>query len=305
MNATFDYHQRVTRIVLAGCGGTGAQWARSIARILYDMRARQMDTPAFEIVDPDVVEPHNVGRQLFTPADVGLFKSQIIAERLGFALGLNITWRSEHFNADRYKNPVVVCGAVDNHVARAEIARMGFYGSPLWIDAGNTSTGGQVIIGNHGGINPIDLLSGVTAHLPIPTKIFPSLLEPDPAPAPDLSCAELIEAGQQHLLINDLMAVVGAQYLYKVLHRQPITSFMTYVDLDTLGMRSLLINADNLEVYGIEVNRHKLAKLNAAANGNGNGAAHRRRRAYPLVDEIGMGLAPEDDDNLEDEFEDD
>lgn len=50
----------------------GAQVARIVARLLYDMRRARLHTPALLLIDPDVVEEKNVGRQLFTPADAAL-----------------------------------------------------------------------------------------------------------------------------------------------------------------------------------------------------------------------------------------
>src|SRR5258708_6991379 len=43
----------------------------------------------------------------------------------------------------------IICGAVDNHYARAEIAAaLGDHSGHVWIDAGNHEKSGQVIIGN-------------------------------------------------------------------------------------------------------------------------------------------------------------
>jgi hypothetical protein len=40
------------------------------------------------------------------------------------------------------------------------------------------------------------------------------------------------------LLINDWMATITSQYIYKLLHRQPITSFVSYVSADGMSVRS-------------------------------------------------------------------
>lgn len=87
---TFDYHQQISEVVLVGCGGTGSQVARSLCRIVYDLRRRGHHTPSLKFVDPDVIEPKNVGRQMFLDADCGLFKSQVLATRFNLALGLGI-----------------------------------------------------------------------------------------------------------------------------------------------------------------------------------------------------------------------
>jgi PRTRC genetic system ThiF family protein len=267
MGAKFDPNFHVNRIVLVGAGGTGAQWARSIARMLVDMRSRRMTRPEFVIVDPDRVEPKNVGRQLFTVADVGQFKAEILARRFNLALGLDVTWCNEPFVAKRFLRKsqyghgvsTLWCGAVDNHEARQELNAVGYKAGQhqhIWIDAGNWPTGGQVIIGNTNAPTDVRIKANnrfemSTAWLPTAYLLFPSLLEAEQAPAvaADASCADLLAAGEQHLLINDLMALAASQYTFKLLYRQEINSFITYCDIDMLSMRSIEISRENLEAY--------------------------------------------------------
>lgn len=40
VEAHFDPHERISEIIVVGLGGTGSQVARSIARIVYDLRLR-------------------------------------------------------------------------------------------------------------------------------------------------------------------------------------------------------------------------------------------------------------------------
>jgi hypothetical protein len=54
---------------------------------------------------------------------------------------------------------------------------------------------------------------------------------------------------EQDLLINDWMATITSQYIYKLLHRQPITSFVSYVGADGMSVRSLPICRDELLPY--------------------------------------------------------
>jgi nicotinamide riboside kinase len=56
-------------------------------------------------------------------------------------------------------------------------------------------------------------------------------------------------SGDQHVLVNDWVAMVAAQYVYKLLHRERIDSFMTYIDTDTLTTKSLPISADEIRSY--------------------------------------------------------
>ena len=51
--------EREATVVLVGCGGTGGFLADALGRLLLGRAARLV------LVDPDVVEPHNVARQAF------------------------------------------------------------------------------------------------------------------------------------------------------------------------------------------------------------------------------------------------
>ena len=80
--------------------------------------------------------------------------------------------------------------------------------------------------------------------------MFPDLLQPEPVieqPAP--SCAELVTMGEQSLLVNDWQANVVAGYVYKLLHRQPIHSFLTFIDSQAGVVVNKPICRDELEVY--------------------------------------------------------
>ena len=72
---------------------------------------------------------------------------------------------------------------------------------------------------------------------------------PEPAPLP-VACADLVERGDQALLINDAMGIVAGDYVYKLLNRQPLTSFISFVDISTaFSVRSVPITLEELEVY--------------------------------------------------------
>jgi PRTRC genetic system ThiF family protein len=257
--AEFDPGQQISQVVIVGLGGTGSQLARSVARTLYDLRRRDKHIPELIFVDPDIVEPQNVGRQMFTAADVGCYKAESLARRFNFALGLGIRWFNEPLDAEKHiaRYGALICGCVDNHLARRELAKA----NGIWIDAGNGYYNGQVIIGNSNNLEQVRNAikqgeeTGYYRHLPNASLLFPALLDPEAVSAteemlpPETSCAELVEAGSQHLLVNDLMGTIAAHYCYKILTRQLIHSFMTFVDGDSLSMRSLDISKVNLLGY--------------------------------------------------------
>ncbi len=260
MNASptliYDPPYRFQRLVVVGLGGTGAQVARCVARLLYHWRQKGQHLPDVLFVDPDVVERRNVGRQMFTEADLGRLKAEVLAQRFNFALGLSIAWHAESVKHEKHLPAgSLVIGCVDNHQARAEIARgQGF----VWLDTGNGYDFGQVVLGDSH--NREAILSGLhqaerghCAHLPYASLMFPALLEPEPPtpiPEPNLSCAERVLRDEQHLFINDFIGNIAAQYVYQLLNREPITTFATFLSLAPApSVRSLPICLDELRPY--------------------------------------------------------
>ena len=247
---TFDPFLHPKEIVLVGCGGTGSQLARAVARLVYSMKSAGQSTPKVSFIDPDVIEPANVGRQLFIHAEVGLHKAEALARRFNYSLGLAIEWHNEAFNPvrhmDRYSGTILL-GAVDNHLARRALAQAE---RALWIDCGNHRNGGQVVIGNtddrEAVLNGLDAASDVTRYLPNAALLYPELLQPDEdEPTADLSCAELAQQGEQGVLINGFIANIAAEYLRKLLQREPITTYQTIFSGDVLSMRSTPITASS------------------------------------------------------------
>jgi PRTRC genetic system ThiF family protein len=251
----FDPNLHVKTVTVVGLGGTGAQIARQVARIVYDMQRSRLHAPQIVLIDPDTVEAKNVGRQLFTEAEIGQNKALALMRRFNCALGLEIVALPEAVNAEahfeRYGGNLVI-GAVDNHLARRELARI----EGLWLDCGNHRMSGQVVLGNT--CDPDLMLrhiqgnDGKYAYLPNAALLFPALLEPEPTVEmanEQRSCADLVLQGDQHLLVNDWMACAAASYLYALLRRQPVTTFATFVSLDGLSVRSLPICHDELMLY--------------------------------------------------------
>src|SRR5688500_19339876 len=85
---------RDATFVLVGCGGTGGFLAEALCRLLIGRRG------ALHLVDPDRVEEHNVARQSFDRADVGLFKAEVLARRLARRFGRVIGYSAMPYDAE-------------------------------------------------------------------------------------------------------------------------------------------------------------------------------------------------------------
>lgn len=244
------------KIILVGCGGTGSELAKILCRTLYHMREARLDIPKKIIfVDPDTIEEKNVGRQMFAPQDIGRYKAEVLATRFNAVFGFDIQFKSEPFQqATEYGHyaHTIILGAVDGHVGRQSMSRAE---GAILIDSGNHKTAGQVVIGNSNNWEKVSeqFTNDTTEikHLPNVSLVYPEILEAEEAEAkpklvgPEPSCAELLAQNAQHLLINQQMALIAGQYLYKLFFRQPIYTSETSVNINTLAMRSKLISASD------------------------------------------------------------
>jgi len=247
----FEYHAGIQHITLVGLGGSGSQAARTLCRILHDLRRRRKHLPTVSFIDPDHVEDKNIGRQMFTEADLGKNKAVTLARRFNLAMGLNIiaypepfkvTPRSKHYGE-------LLIGCVDNHEARCTLNAA----QSLWLDCGNETHSGQVCLGNTNDLNLIKecLKKKQFRALPNAALLFPSLLEAPPAApsTPAASCAERLEDGSQSLLVNDLVGIAAGSYLYKLLNQLPLYHFLTWLDSDSLTMRSESIDPKTIREH--------------------------------------------------------
>ncbi|MGB0388381.1 MAG: PRTRC system ThiF family protein [Ardenticatenaceae bacterium] len=230
------------RVCLVGVGGTGSALALSLGRLAYHLREKGLNVD-ITFVDHDTVEESNLGRQAFCPSERGWNKSETIALRLNTAFGLSIRAAPVKFQTSflsdwwgrGYSNCLLI-GAVDNHVARREIARAveQHRGSVWWLDCGNAHHNGQVLIGNYGRgvikdlrVDELGLVNG----LPAPHLQAPDLLKPDPDDEVDLSCAELVVREEQSLMINQMVAAIASQYCYEFLVRRRVVAYESHFTL--------------------------------------------------------------------------
>jgi len=253
----YDPFMRFDHITIVGLGGTGSHVARNVARLLYHRKMKGQSVPNVLFVDPDHVESKNIGRQMFSAGSIGQPKSQVLAQTFNLALGLQIHWTGEAVDHQKHiPQGSLVVGCVDNHLARAEIARAE---KAVWLDCGNGYDFGQVIIGNSFDREQVldgirDARQGRCHHLPHAGLLFPELLHPEPEdsqpPETDVSCAELVERDEQHVYVNDFMGNIAGHYIYRLLNREPITTFMTQLNLKGFPqVDNSLITQAELERY--------------------------------------------------------
>lgn len=259
--------QKPTVITLVGVGGTGSALAIDLARLVYHCRQQGLKV-GLQLIDPDTVEEKNVGRQQFSPAEIGQNKAISMARRLNLWLGLDVVGLPERFTADtnlfgQEARRRVIVGAVDNWRARAQMAKLLKRANKLrrdmwWVDAGNGEFTGQVLVGNRMGDDAItiDEALGIVNGLPAPGLQMPALLRAEAstgsanglANGNGMDCALAVIRDEQSLHINRAMAVYAAEAVTAIVLRREVATMATYVSLNPPSVTAVPLTAEKLAV---------------------------------------------------------
>ena len=245
-------HKQV-ELYLIGCGGTGSWLAPSLCRIARTLNEKGK-AASLIFIDPDVVEQKNVLRQNFCDAEIGLNKAQTLALRYSLSWGVKIKalpalFAPEIIARDYYQREQklkIIIGCVDNAIARQSIAQaLSQYQSwhtrniateLWWLDCGNHSNSGQVLIGSHLSteMDVYKFHELGCIKLPAPCLQHTELLKPKPEELSDssISCAELALLNTQSLAINQRMAAEAASYLVQLVTGK-LNRLATYIDLNS------------------------------------------------------------------------
>lgn len=268
------------KIVVVGCGGTGGFVAEGLCRLLAN---NDLD---LLLVDHDRVEPHNLRRQHFFEGDVGKFKSQALAERLARQYGRPVGYSVYPFDRDLLNEAGglgirvvrgIIIGCVDNADARRSIAERNEWGD-WWLDAGNGHQSGQVLIGNTkdvGGLEGAFEETGQTVdHLPAPSLQLPSLLhQPTKTVTRQQDCAEGVENEEQSPTINQTMAALVLEFMYRLL-KGTLTWMGAYIDMEAGTLKTVPAEPETVaRMFGVKVDTLIAKKENCS-----RGFPARRRR---------------------------
>lgn len=228
--------RRVT-IHLVGVGGNGAQMAACLARLDIAMKAlghpHGLHVTAF---DADRVSEANVGRQLYSPADIGRHKAIVTIHRLNQFYGLDWTAhpvRYEDFETKRYSplSADILVSCVDSRAARRTLHEAVFEGGRYryWLDLGNTEASAQVVLGQ----GPQRAAGEGASRLPCVTELFPELLDANVPDDNRASCSVRVSLASQGLFINDVAVRFAAQLLYELFSKGRLCQHGAVVNLES------------------------------------------------------------------------
>lgn len=238
---------RITVNVI-GAGGTGSLVVTKLARLHKAMN--HLDHPGFyvKLIDPDVIEDFNVGRQLFTSNDVGCYKAENVITKINHAFGLDWDSYIKPYDAKNHSNVNIVICAVDNVKARRKIIK-GFYeGSGQYhlsrkfflIDCGNTRDYGQVILSDNA-----NKLKNIY-------DISPDWDKQDTEEQQGEGCSYAEKLKEQDLFVNDWVSLFAVNFIKELLFNKQISYQAVFFDSNELVTSKLKVDVqeDKEEVRG-------------------------------------------------------
>jgi PRTRC genetic system ThiF family protein len=255
---------RRVRVHLVGVGGNGAQMAACLARLDIAMRALGhpggLHVTAF---DGDAVSTANVGRQLYSPSDVGQNKALLTIHRLNLFYGLDWAarpWRYEEAGRGS-DGPDIVVSCVDSRAARRTVHRSLLFptsSTNYWLDLGNTESTAQAILGEPA--RSIGKRRAGGPRLPCVTDLFPELLNEAVKEDNTPSCSVRMSLASQGLFVNDVVVRFAAQLLYELFSRGKLSAHGVVINLASKRSAPIDINPDVWRRYGFGPEQPKAPK---------------------------------------------
>lgn len=225
---------------LIGLGGTGSQMLTNLARIHQGLVGFGHPGLFIRAWDPDVISEANIGRQLFSPADIGGNKAVVLVSRVNAFFGLDWQAMPYTFKGVKFSNLTISC--IDTAKGRLEIDETfdgkAVVGEPTnkpiyWLDLGNLQKTGQVVLGTiHSVKQPKSdhVTASVLANV---VKKFPQLKRiKEKDQGPSCSLAEAVR--KQDLFINSTLAQLGANIIWKLFREGMIRHHGCFLNLDNM-----------------------------------------------------------------------
>lgn len=259
-------------INVIGCGGTGSQVLNSLARMHSALKALGHPGLFVKAIDPDKVSTANMGRQLFSPADVDAYKCVVLIGRINRFFGTDWEAIPLLYNSKSGILPAnITISCVDTGAARKSIKEelmkyqdkkkrsnppVGNYGyyyqrAPsvepyqdpyYWMDFGNMMDRGQVVIGTVSKIDqPKNSEFDCKEVLPTVDKLHPDIFKDNKKDDQGPSCSLAEALNKQDLFINTNLANMGLGILWKMFREMHIKYHGLYLNLQSMNVNPISI----------------------------------------------------------------
>jgi PRTRC genetic system ThiF family protein len=215
---SLDFYRPIT-ITVIGCGATGSLFVNGIARLNEALSLLNIGTLFVKVIDNDVFESHNIGRQTCSPADIGLPKAKVTVERINRYYGNSWCYDIAKFD-DNYavtKTDIIV-SCVDNIRTRLNIFKL----NRNTIDIGNDRDYGQVIFSRPKLMPNTEQLFGLSKMQETNTT----------------SCSAYESLSKQSLYINTFAAMYACQMLHDLFVNRYINYNQVYFSINPINVKS-------------------------------------------------------------------
>lgn len=204
------------KILIVGCGGTGSNLIKELARYISFRYERQEDRPQVVLIDGDVVETKNLERQSFDVNDVHQNKAEAMSMAVNDVFDVDFSYYPQYITEiEQLKRlteddlEIMIVGCVDNHNCRQVLhAFFQSLQNGIYIDAANEYSGGEVVCGIR--------VSGIRLYKDR-AELFPEILKPSKSVI-EMSCEELNNSEPQHLVTNLMSANICLSLVVQVLN---------------------------------------------------------------------------------------
>lgn len=229
---------------LIGVGGTGSQVLGALARINHALTA--LGHPGLHVTayDPDEVSLANIGRQQFSMVDRGLNKATVLITRVNRFFGSDWEAVPNLYGRGRLANIVISC--VDSVKSRLAIAGIiskendgtDYRRKMYWMDFGNGTNHGQVVLGTLGYIEqPKSEKFETISEMKVITELIDLSQIDEFDSGPSCSLAEALS--KQDLFINSTLSQLGCALLWKLIINGMIDSQGCYLNLQTMNVNAI------------------------------------------------------------------
>ncbi len=255
--------QHPVTVNVIGAGGNGSQMITQLARINKALQGLGHPGLHVTLFDNDKVTSANMGRQLFSPAEIGQNKAVALITRINRFFGYS--WKGLPVKFDTKLEPLQKCAnitisCVDSIEARASIEGIlqkvptkqedpyskCFY----WMDLGNTQSAGQFVLGTMREIkqpgwkgSAEKFIAGhetQVSNLKTLFEMFPDIRKGKTKDTgPSCSLAEALH--KQDLFINSTLTQLAAGLLWKLFREGKIQYNGAFVNLETLNVAPIYI----------------------------------------------------------------
>jgi PRTRC genetic system ThiF family protein len=246
---------------LIGCGGTGSHMLTNLAVLSHAMVKLGKQPLFVRVFDPDIIEEHNIGRQMFSTSDIGMYKSDVLVTRCNRYFGTE--WMSIpelYCKSPNIRESILganfIISCVDSVNSRKIISSIfrnrknqgdhlkdgynhysghDYMTSYYWLDLGNNRKTGQIILGTLRKIKQPN--KKCIDYLPSFNEEFPKAKESSAEP----SCSLAESLSRQDLFINKVMATFASNMLWHLINEFRINYRGIYINLETMKTQPILL----------------------------------------------------------------